>query len=182
MTFKYFIKKFLESAYRPFVVAYLRKDRRYRFRNLNITVHNGVFHPGLFSCVLNCGSVCARHNYRCETGPTSVSRASELTPEIRAATASGRRLRQSQRNGNSCIQPTAAAREPRHPPGYRRNDRHVGPGTWLPRYFHSQRCYSASSIASVPAKSRGRNNGQTGQPGHTHPPADTREFRYPTQS
>lgn len=48
MTAKRFIKKFLEVAYRPLVIKYLSGDRRYRFRNLDISVHKGVFHPGLF--------------------------------------------------------------------------------------------------------------------------------------
>lgn len=38
----------LETFYRPFVIHYLKKDREYRYRGVEVVVRTGVFHPGLF--------------------------------------------------------------------------------------------------------------------------------------
>lgn len=42
------IKRFLNLVYRPLVVQYLKKERQYRLRGIEVTVKPGVFHPGLF--------------------------------------------------------------------------------------------------------------------------------------
>jgi release factor glutamine methyltransferase len=48
MKFKTLIKFFLERFYQPLLLRYLRRDRHYRYKSINILVKPGVFHPGLF--------------------------------------------------------------------------------------------------------------------------------------
>lgn len=48
MKYKPLVKFFLERFYRPLLLRYLRRDRRYRYGPINILVKAGVFHPGLF--------------------------------------------------------------------------------------------------------------------------------------
>ncbi len=41
-------KAILRRLYKPFVKRYIAKSRKYRYRDIEIVVHPGVFHPGLF--------------------------------------------------------------------------------------------------------------------------------------
>src|SRR6185437_14964132 len=46
--FKKLGKRILEKTWRPFLSWYLSKERNYKYKNLNLTISPGVFHPGLF--------------------------------------------------------------------------------------------------------------------------------------
>ena len=45
---KYFFKPFIHLFYRPLVLKYISKKRKYSFKNINLIIRKGVFHPGLF--------------------------------------------------------------------------------------------------------------------------------------
>lgn len=42
------VTKIVSSTWKPFLQAYLRKPRRYRYGGIRIVVQPGVFHPGFF--------------------------------------------------------------------------------------------------------------------------------------
>ena len=46
---KIFQKKFLNRFYKPLLQKYLEKERKYRYKDIRISVLPGVFHPGFFS-------------------------------------------------------------------------------------------------------------------------------------
>jgi release factor glutamine methyltransferase len=43
-----FLKPLINKTIRPLVKAYLSADREYRYKDIQLTVLKGVFHPGLF--------------------------------------------------------------------------------------------------------------------------------------
>lgn len=43
-----FIRRMLTRFYRPVLILYLKKDRKYRYRGLNLIIRHGVFHPHFF--------------------------------------------------------------------------------------------------------------------------------------
>lgn len=43
-----FLKKILNRTWKPCVQWYLRKDRRFRHKHIDLIIRPGIFHPGLF--------------------------------------------------------------------------------------------------------------------------------------
>lgn len=45
-------KKILEVTYKPLILSYLKKERRFRYRKLHFVVYPGIFHPLFFNSSL----------------------------------------------------------------------------------------------------------------------------------
>lgn len=48
MEIRRFLKPLIHRVYQPLLLRYLARQRSYRYRDIRIKVHPGVFHPGLF--------------------------------------------------------------------------------------------------------------------------------------
>ncbi len=48
MSVRDFLKPIIHRVYQPLLMRYLARQRRYRYGDIQVAVHPGVFHPGLF--------------------------------------------------------------------------------------------------------------------------------------
>jgi release factor glutamine methyltransferase len=42
------IKTFIEALFKPIIIKYLKKERRFKYKGFSLKVYPGVFHPGFF--------------------------------------------------------------------------------------------------------------------------------------
>ena len=59
-----FIGKILDKIYKPLIVNYTKKERRYRYGSLDLLIRAGVFHPGFFNSTQNILSFLRRMELR----------------------------------------------------------------------------------------------------------------------